>query len=68
MPTISLTVTQAQVDRITAALGVKLSLGRNATAEEVKTYIINVLKQDVFDKERRDAYAEVASPAELVVS
>lgn len=51
MPSVTITVTASQATRAAAALGTAQGLGRPATAEEVRLFLIGRLKQLVIDVE-----------------
>lgn len=55
MPTLTIDLTAAQANRLTAAFGKAHGLGRDATNAEVRQYVIDFLKAVVVDKERSAA-------------
>lgn len=61
MAQLTITVPDPQVPRVQAAMGKLLELRdgngdiRDATAEEVRQYLVDKLKQVVFTQEKRDA-------------
>ena len=55
MPTLSITTTTSEATRMQVALGKAQSLGRNATAAEVKAFWITQMKLFVLGVERREA-------------
>lgn len=74
MPSFTLTVNAAIAARIDKAFGrywnLKDAQGapRDATAAEVKTYLVRQLKAVVIQQEQRTAEAALAQPAEVVVT
>ena len=59
MPTVTITTTTEQAQRLADALGVYLNLGRTATSGEVKTYIIANLKELVISHEKRQQEMQI---------
>lgn len=55
MATLILTVPDPQVPRVRTAVGLYLGLGRDATTEEVRTFLVDVLKETVRKGEVGDA-------------
>lgn len=55
MPTITIDLTAPQSQRVGAAFGKAYNLGRDATASEVRQFLINYMKAVVTDKERSAA-------------
>lgn len=68
MPTISFTVDATAATRLAHAIGVDLRLDRDATATEVRQFIVDKLKALVRSIERREAEAAVPPSDELVVT
>ena len=74
MHEIKLTFTNAEFDRAAETLGAKLGLTdekgarRNADAADTKTYLVNVLAQDVHDHFRRKTADAAVKPAPLAVT
>lgn len=64
MPTMTITTTVDQAQRIAAAVGRALGLERDATGAEVKEFLINHLRCTVHDYERLAVY-RAATPAPL---
>ncbi len=62
MPNIVLTVTNQQAARISTAFGKALNLGRDATPDEVKQYLIGQVKRVVHQEELNAAIAAVPPP------
>lgn len=64
MPTMTITTTAPQAQRVATALGAYLGLGRDATASEIKAHFIEQMKELVLAHERRlqKAEAEAALP------
>jgi len=52
MPTLTITTTAAQATRIAAAIGKDMKLGRDATAEECRQYVVALLRAVVLARER----------------
>ena len=52
MPTLSITTTAGEANRMQTALGKAQSLGRDASAAEVKAFWITQMKQFVLEQER----------------
>jgi len=66
MATLTITTTSSEDARIAKAFGRQLSLGRNATAAEVKAGLIDFVKTVVRNSERLDAMeAEEASATDV---
>jgi hypothetical protein len=59
MPTLSIDLTVEQATRISEAIGRSMSLGRPATMQEARTWIISRIKEAVLVQEKRDALAAV---------
>lgn len=59
MPTTTLTYTAAQGQRMAAAFGKYLGLGRNATEAEIKAWLIRQVRTIVLSQERAAAEAQV---------
>lgn len=68
MPTISFTVDATAAARLAHAIGIDLGLNRDATATEVRQFIVDKLKALVRSIERKEAEAAVPPPSDLVVS
>ena len=74
MPDFTLSLTAQQAQRVSKAFGrywnLKDASGnpRDATAAEVKTYLVRQLKGVVTNAERAEAEAAISAPAELVVT
>ena len=74
MPDFTLTLTAAQAQRVAVAFGRygkftdAQGAPRNATAAEIKEYLVRQLKGVVRQQERGVAEAALAEPAELVVT
>lgn len=62
MPQISLTVTAEQAQRIGAALGRYLRLGRDATLAEVKSFLVDRIRAMVRQEERAAQEAALTIP------
>lgn len=60
MATMTITTDAQQAQRVAAAVGSELSLGRDATMAEVKGFTIAFLRRIVQFQERRAAEAEIA--------
>lgn len=54
MPTITITTDNALTARLATALGKQQGFGRDATAAEVKAYLIDHIRQIVWRDERRE--------------
>ena len=53
MPDLTITFTLAQANRVAAAVGQRyLSLGRDATLAEVKTWLVDFIRAGVINHER----------------
>ena len=65
MPTITITVDTAQAQRLAHAFGRAYGLQRDATAPEVKQFVINYMKGIMLDQESAEARAALAPPADL---
>ena len=61
MATITITTTSAEDTRIAAAFGTMLGLNRNATAAEIKAWVVGRLKDAVFGEEQRIAAFNAAA-------
>lgn len=61
MPTLSITFTPEQAQRVADAFGYALGLGTAATEADVKQYIINDLKQIIRNAEKRIAIDQIAA-------
>ena len=74
MPDFTLSLTATQAQRVAVAFGRYWQLkdaqgqARDATAAEVKTYLIRQFKGVVTNAERAEAEAAISAPAELVVT
>ena len=74
MPSFTLTVDVTQAQRIATAFGrywqLKDAQGapRDATAAEIKTFLVRQLKGVVVQQERNAAQAAIAEPADLTVT
>lgn len=55
MASLTITVPDPQVPRVQAALGEVMLLGRDATSDEVRQFIVDNLKQVVRSVETQDA-------------
>lgn len=55
MADLTITVPDPQVPRVQAAVGLYLGLGRDATAQEVRNFLVDTLKQTVRKGEVGDA-------------
>lgn len=64
---IPITVPDAYVSRTRAAFGRRLSLGRPATAAEIKAVIQQFVKDVVRQDEEREAHRAITPPAEIDV-
>ena len=53
MPDLTITLTNAQVNRVRPALGTRLNLGRDATAAEAETWLKQQLRIMVRQEEQR---------------
>jgi hypothetical protein len=60
--TMTINTTTAQDARIAPAVGSILGLGRDATAAEVKAWVIEYIKQSVLDYERRKNIEQFVPP------
>ena len=47
MATLTITIPDPQVPRVQTAVGLYLSLGRDATAQEVQDFLVDTLKETV---------------------
>jgi len=73
MPTLTITLTQPQVDRVTSACGKAWNLldgqdppqPRDATENEVRIWLIDQLRGLVHGVERQEALQAVAEPTDL---
>ena len=63
MPSLTVTLTTAQAQRVATAFGRYWNLGRDATAAEVKEYLIRQLKGVVAQQERGAQEAAIIVPA-----
>lgn len=63
MATVTITTTAPQDTRLAPAFGAKLNLGQNATTAQVKTWLIEQLRNVVQEYEDRINKAAVAPPA-----
>lgn len=63
MASITITTTAQQDARLTVAWGEFLHPGTNASAADVKAYLISELRRVVHEYETRQAVAEVPPPA-----
>ena len=52
MPTMTITTTAPQAARVAAAIGRDLKLGRDATAEECRQYVIAMIRAVVIAREK----------------
>jgi hypothetical protein len=59
--TLTINTTPQQDQRLVAAFGTRLSLGRDATGSEIKAAMIDYLRRVVWEEER--AAAQVSPPA-----
>jgi len=55
MPTITIDLTATQATRVQQAIGRLLALGRPATLQESRTFIINRIKDSILQQEQQDA-------------
>ncbi|MCR4304984.1 MAG: hypothetical protein NUV63_12315 [Gallionella sp.] len=62
MPTLTITLTAQQYARGATAIGKDLNLGRDATAEECRQYVIAMLRSVVLAREK-DVAVEALVPA-----
>ena len=60
MATMTITTTAQQAARVAAAIGKDLNLGRDATAEECRQYVIAMLRAVVLAREKDAAVAVLA--------
>ena len=51
MPTLTITTDATQAARVAHAVGQHLNLGRDATAQEIKDFVIRILRNVVQDAE-----------------
>jgi hypothetical protein len=65
MASITITTTGAQDARLTVAFGAYLHPGTNATAADVKAYLIEHMRQIVLDYERQQALIALPQPADF---
>jgi hypothetical protein len=65
MASITITTTPQQDARLTVAWGDFLHPGTNATAADVKAYLISELRRVVHEYEQRQAVAAVPPPADF---
>ena len=68
MPSITITTDATHTARIATALGAYLGLGRDATAAEVKEWVITQIRGVVIQQERRAAEAALSNPSDLVAT
>jgi hypothetical protein len=59
MPTLTITTTVAQANRVASAFGKALGLGRDATEAEVKQEVIRLMRSVVIARERQDAISQI---------
>lgn len=60
MPTLTIVLTTQQGDRVAAAFGSLNQLGRDATAAEVRAYLIAYMKAIVGERERAAQIAAIS--------
>jgi hypothetical protein len=65
MPTLNITITAQQANRMAAGVGSILNLGRNATAQEIGQYLWALGKSQVMNQETNDALKAVPAPTDL---
>lgn len=62
MPTLTITTTVPQAQRVAAAFGKRLGLGRDANPAEIKAQVIEYLRTAVWEQEHREAVDAVQTP------
>lgn len=65
MPSLTLTLTAAQADRLAVAVGRKIDKETPADLAEVKSYLIHILRELVADQERSIAQEAIMADLEV---
>lgn len=68
MVTLTIDLTAAQAQRVSTAIGKVLSLGRDATAAEIRQWLVDRLKDVVLKQEKKDRLdsVETLQPPDIV--
>lgn len=62
MPSMTITTTAQQAQRLATALGKALGYGRDATADEIKAYVVDHFRQLVHREERQEVAPTAFDP------